>query len=93
VLQEFWWHGLATCICRMGQLGGLSGYIGPMHPCMRHLAAYCSPAYSDQLAQASQVAYPKLFTTSSQLVHVLLVRELWGLLPWQLPTSWPWLPC
>jgi hypothetical protein len=82
VLQDFWWHSLGTCIRGLKLQSILKAGIGPVHPCVRRLAAYCSQAFSDQLVQP--VAQRKLAVNAAQLVHVLLVRELWELLPWQL---------
>jgi hypothetical protein len=82
VLQEFWWYALATCSKVMAEQNALFADLSPVHPCVRRLAACCRPAYAAKILSRS-MAYPELSMRNLELVHVLLLRELWELLPWQ----------
>jgi hypothetical protein len=81
LLQDIWWHALATCISALAQKGQVHRP-GLKHPCAKRLAAYSCPRYLPELLANEGKA--DLEAHTSFALHVLLMAELWDVWPWQL---------
>jgi hypothetical protein len=82
VLQDIWWDDLAACSGTLLQMTSASGSAWSQHPCALRLAANSSPANACAHLQSKTLEAVEDITENA--VHVLLLAEVWDLLPWQL---------
>jgi hypothetical protein len=82
VLQEIWWDGLAACTGTTTHRGAADGSAMSQHPCALRLAA--NSCLANACVHLMSQPLRALEEASARAVHVLLLAEVWDLLPWQL---------